>query len=206
MDRSQDKTKSIRLFNSSLMESLTHVHPITPLVMWGPFISYMYYYGATHFPVSTGVWLLIFISAILGWTLTEYLVHRFAFHHKAKNRWSRYIVFLFHGIHHDDPDDKTRLVMPPLPATMFVIIFWNTFKLIFSNQIFYPFLGSFLVGYLIYDYIHYGTHHMKMNNKVGRFLKKWHLQHHYSKGGVQYGVSNPFWDYIFRTIPKKRRS
>ena len=153
MDRSQEKAKGLRV----ALESMTFVHPITPLVMWVPFILFLYYQGAVNYPVSIKNWTIIFVFGILGWSLTEYLIHRFAFHHEAKSRWGRYLIFLFHGIHHDDPDDKNRLVMPPLPGVMFVIIFWNTFKLFLSNQIFFPFLGSFLVGYLIYDYIHYGT-------------------------------------------------
>ena len=28
----------------------------------------------------------------------------------------KWLVFLFHGNHHEDPKDKTRLVMPPAGA------------------------------------------------------------------------------------------
>ena len=43
-------------------------------------------------------------------------------------------------------------------------------------------------------------HHFKMNSNVGRYLKKYHLQHHFRHEKSKYGVSNPLWDYIFFTV------
>ena len=66
-------------------------------------------------------------------------------------------------------------------------------------------MGQFLIDYLIYDYIHYATHHFPMKNRVGRFLKKWHLQHHHTKEPIQYGVSNPLWDYVLGLFPEREK-
>ena len=185
------------------MESLTHVHPITPLVFWAPVIIYFFYLGFSVDSVTLKSFFLISIFSLFVWTFTEYFLHRFVFHFKAKSRLGKYLIFLFHGIHHDDPNDKTRLVMPPVPAVIIVSLLYSIFKLFLPDFMLNTFMGWFLIGYLIYDYIHYATHHFPMKNRMARFLKKWHLQHHHTKKPVQYGVSNPMWDYIFRTLPKK---
>ena len=39
-------------------------------------------------------------------------------------------------------------------------------------------IGSFLIGYLIYDGIHFYTHHATPKNKVGKYIRKMHLIHH----------------------------
>ena len=64
-----------------------------------------------------------------------------------------------------------------------------------------PFCGGFIVGYLIYDYIHYSTHHFPMRNRLAKYLKHYHLKHHYSGEGGRYGVSSPVWDWVFGTDP-----
>lgn len=197
-------TDSIRLFKSDFMESLTHVHPITPLVFWSPIITYLFYRGLTFDQLTFWEFFLTAIFSLFVWTFTEYFLHRFVFHYKANSRLGQYIIFLFHGIHHDDPNDKTRLVMPPVPAVMIVTALYFFFGIFIPSQLMNTFMGWFLIGYLIYDYIHYATHHFPMKSKTARFLKKWHIQHHHTKEPVQYGVSNPLWDYIFRTIPKKK--
>jgi len=144
------------------------------------------------------------VAGTLIWTLTEYVLHRFVFHYNARTRTGKHLVFLFHGIHHDDPKDKTRLVMPPLPAVAMVSLLYLFFNIFLPAKYIDGFMGFFLIGYLIYDYIHYATHHFPMKNKVARYLKTYHLQHHYSKKNDKYGVSNPLWDYILNTVEEKK--
>jgi sterol desaturase/sphingolipid hydroxylase (fatty acid hydroxylase superfamily) len=40
-----------------------------------------------------------------------------------------------------------------------------------------------------------------MEGRIGRFLKRYHLKHHYNDEHTAYGVSTPLWDYVFGTIP-----
>ena len=40
-----------------------------------------------------------------------------------------------------------------------------------------------------------------MKGKVGKYLKEYHLRHHYNDEHTAYGVSNPLWDYVFSTVP-----
>lgn len=191
--------QSIRIFKNPILESFTHVHPIVPLVLWGPIVSFLLYRGATAHGMSTTEFIALFFIGLIVWTLMEYILHRFVFHWNAKSAAGKYFVFLFHGLHHDDPQDPTRLVMPPVPALLIFLVLWFLFSLIVPANYLGVFMAFFMVGYLCYDYIHYATHHFAMTSKIGKYLRKYHLQHHYSNERSKYGVSNPLWDYVFKT-------
>ncbi len=118
------------------------------------------------------------------WTLTEYCLHRFVFHYPAQSRAGKYLVFLFHGVHHATPRDKTRLVMPPAGGIILMIVLYQIFRLAVPAPWIEPFLAFFIIGYLAYDYIHYATHHFPMRSKLLHFLKVYHLQHHYGAKGL----------------------
>jgi sterol desaturase/sphingolipid hydroxylase (fatty acid hydroxylase superfamily) len=122
------------------------------------------------------------------------------FHFPAKGKWGKKFVFLFHGLHHDDPDDPTRLVMPPVPAVIMMGILYAGFGLVVPTKFLEVFMSAFIVGYLCYDYIHYASHHFPMKGGLARYLKKFHLQHHFRHERAKYGVSSPLWDIIFRTL------
>ena len=194
------KHNSIRIFENPILESLTHVHPITPLIVWSPVILYLTISSAQKYTLSwgeMGTWAFL---GLLIWTFTEYILHRFIFHFPAKSKLTKRFVFLFHGLHHDDPQDPTRLVFPPIPAAMIVTLLYLFFGLFIIDKYHQFFFGFFLIGYLCYDYIHYATHHFKMTSRVGHFLRAYHLKHHYSHLPEKYGVSNPLWDYVFNTV------
>ncbi len=197
--------KSIRIFKNPILESFTHVHPIVPLILWVPVILFLLYRGAVIKDVNAVALGILFVFGFLLWTFTEYVLHRFVFHWDSKSRVGKYFVFLFHGLHHDDPQDPTRLVMPPVPAILIAALLWSLFSLLFPEQYLEVIMACFLIGYLCYDYIHYAIHHFPMTGKIGRYLRKYHLQHHYSGEKSKYGVSSPLWDYIFKTTtgPKK---
>ena len=73
---------------------------------------------------------------------------------------------MFHGVHHDAPRDKTRLVMPPAGAIIVMSVLWELFGLVVPAPWLEPFCAFFIVGYLCYDYIHYATHHFPMRHPV----------------------------------------
>ena len=94
-----------------------------------------------------------------------------------------------------------RLAYPPVPGYMIFYL------LIYKPSLFlYP-LGAgqwvfqgMLLGYQLYDQIHYWTHHSSMNFcKFFRDQKLYHMQHHYKFGTIGFGVSSKFWDVVFQT-------
>jgi len=197
---------SVRLFQNDLLEALTHVHPLVPLLFWGPIAGFLLWRSvAVHELPASGLFAIGALALFL-WTLTEYCLHRFVFHFPAQSRAGRYLVFLFHGVHHATPRDKTRLVMPPAGGILLLIVLYQVFRLLVPAPWIEPFLAFFLVGYLAYDYIHYATHHFPMRSKVLHFLKVYHLHHHYGAKGLRFGVSSPIWDRVFGTYPANPRS
>lgn len=192
--------ESIRLFNNPILESFSHVHPIIPLVLWGPISLYFFYRSYAVKEMSIVAMIIVSIFGLFLWTFTEYALHRFVFHYEAQSAPGKRFIYLMHGIHHDDPLDATRLVMPPVPGIIIFLILRTLFALVIPDKFIDCVMASFLVGYLSYDYIHYATHHFAMTSKLGKFWRKYHLQHHYCGLKCKYGVSSPLWDYVFKTV------
>jgi sterol desaturase/sphingolipid hydroxylase (fatty acid hydroxylase superfamily) len=193
--------QSIRLFRSDALEALTHVHPIVPLLLWGPLVAWLLWRSRAVHDLPTDGLLALGGLALVVWTLTEYCLHRFVFHYPARGRAGKYLVFLFHGVHHAAPRDKTRLVMPPAGAILVMAVLYPLFRLVVPSPWDEPFCAFFIAGYLVYDYIHYATHHFPMRSRLAHALKVHHLKHHYGPSGVRYGVSSPLWDAVFGTLP-----
>ena len=135
------------------------------------------------------------------WTLLEYVVHRYVFHYEPKTRAGKMVHFIVHGVHHDYPNDATRLVLPPIVSLPMAVLFYFLFTFTFRSYA-PPISACFALGYVCYDSIHYATHHFSMNNRVGRWLKQYHLRHHYKEDEAGFGVSSPLWDYVFKTTRK----
>jgi len=199
----------IRLFKSNFMEFFTHISPVTVTVIWLPVAVFFLVLsiiqtptGTFPFPVPLG-----FIGGLALWTLAEYTLHRFLFHMPARGEKMERIAFLFHGIHHAQPQCKTRLVMPPVVSIPLAALFFGLFFLLFTvilkiPQWTYPLFSGFIIGYLIYDLTHYATHHFPMRSGYAKYIKRYHMQHHYKTPDKRFGVSSPLWDIIFKTKPE----
>jgi len=198
--------QSVRLFRSDFLEALTHVHPLVPLLFWGPVAAFLLWRSLAVHGLPLPEVLAIGALALFVWTLTEYCLHRFVFHYPAQGRIGKYLVFLFHGVHHAAPRDKTRLVMPPAGGVILMAVLYQIFRLAVPAPWIEPFCAFFILGYLVYDYIHYATHHFAMRPPLLHFLKVYHLQHHYGAKGLRYGVSSPLWDRVFGTYPANVRA
>jgi 4-hydroxysphinganine ceramide fatty acyl 2-hydroxylase len=193
-----NKNESVRMFESNLMELFSHVHPVTPLVIYLPVIGYMLYValGQRAEPIGTVVGLIAL--GLLIWSLVEYAMHRFIFHYEPKTRWGKQLHFMLHGVHHDYPQDASRLVMPPVVSVPLACIFYAIFVIVFGSVAPAAFAGL-LLGYLCYDMIHYAIHHFSMKRGVWLWLKQYHMRHHYKDDQVGFGVTSPLWDNVFRT-------
>ena len=194
-----NKDETVRMFESDFMEAFSRVHYTVPLFIYIPVILVMLYLSVAVYYISFLNIVVLIIGGIFAWSLAEYLLHRFVFHFKAKSEFGKKIHFIFHGVHHDYPSDSKRLVMPPSVSIPLAIIFYFIFRLIFGPVLMFPFFAGFIAGYLFYDISHYAIHHFNMHSKFWLAIKNHHMLHHYQDEYKGYGVSSPFWDYIFRT-------
>jgi sterol desaturase/sphingolipid hydroxylase (fatty acid hydroxylase superfamily) len=194
-----NKDETVRMFESDFMEAFSRVHYTVPLFIYIPVILVMLYLSVAVYYIPFLNIVVLIIGGIFAWSLAEYLLHRFVFHFKAKSEFGKKIHFIFHGVHHDYPSDSKRLVMPPSVSIPLAIIFYFIFRLIFGPVLMFPFFAGFIAGYLFYDISHYAIHHFNMHSKFWLAIKNHHMLHHYQDEYKGYGVSSPFWDYIFRT-------
>ena len=114
---------ALRLFENDFMESLSHVHPIVPGLVWVPVAAYLGHRSLFVVGLPLESFILTALISLFMWTLTEYVLHRFVFHFPAKSDFGKRMVFMFHGLHHDEPDVATRLMMPPFPAFLYISFF-----------------------------------------------------------------------------------
>ncbi len=198
----------IRLFKSDFLEFFTHISPITVLVIWLPVSLYFLISAILNQPVGKSFAYIPagFILGLFLWTFAEYTLHRFVFHYQPKGALQERIVFLFHGIHHAQPQCKTRLVMPPIVSIPMAGLFYGLFILVFAKALGLPHwvsptFSGFILGYLAYDMTHYATHHFAMRSGYWKYIKRYHMQHHYKSPDKRFGVTSPVWDLVFKTRP-----
>lgn len=198
--------ESVRMFKSGFLEKLSKVHFTVPLIIYIPVIIFFSSKAFLQLQVTTASYILYFLIGLLVWSITEYLLHRFVFHYELKGKIGQRIHFIFHGVHHDYPSDRLRLVMPPAVSIPLALLFYGLFSLVLTKTQLYAFFPGFVVGYLVYDITHYAIHHVNFKSGIWKKIKKHHMLHHYSDPGKGYGVSSALWDKIFGSdFPKKEK-
>lgn len=195
--------KSPKLFKNRFFEKLTKTHPLVILVMYFILGFFLLRYYHIDVNISWGNLLGLFMLGLLSWTLAEYLMHRFLYHRIGDASFSSGIHYVFHGIHHEYPNDEDRLILPPVPSLIIASVFFLIFYLLMADKAF-AFAPGFLIGYVLYMMVHYTIHKVPMPKKFN-FWWKHHNIHHFQQHDRAFGVSTPLWDYVFRTMPEKNR-
>jgi sterol desaturase/sphingolipid hydroxylase (fatty acid hydroxylase superfamily) len=191
------------MFRNPILEFLSRSNPLVILFLHLILISSVLGYGKNNFKFDWYSQISLFILGLITWTLAEYLIHRFVFHLTGKLKALKLLHYALHGHHHKNPTDKRHLFMPPIPVLFIVSIIFSLFYLIFGVSTFYFFPG-FEFGYLVYSMIHYSVHVKPYSSGIMKSLWIHHGKHHFENSSLRYGVSSPFWDYIFRTLPDEK--
>jgi sterol desaturase/sphingolipid hydroxylase (fatty acid hydroxylase superfamily) len=203
-NRSARLAASPPLFQSRFLDFFSRIHPVIPAAIYFPVIAALVVLGARD-GQGAGELVLLAIGGLLLWTLTEYWLHRKLFHWDPDHPLGHRLHFIIHGVHHDHPNDRMRLVMPPAASIPLAALFFGLFWLVFGLPTAYPLFAGFLLGYLGYDYTHYYLHHFVPKSKLGKRLREQHMRHHFQDHRYGFGVSTPLWDAVFRTLPRTRR-
>ncbi|CAG4994016.1 hypothetical protein DYBT9275_01290 [Dyadobacter sp. CECT 9275] len=191
--------ESSRMFRSNFLESLSKVHFSVPLFIFVPVIGYFSWRALFPGEMALITFMGYFLAGLFIWSLTEYIMHRFVFHFNPRGKLMERIHFIFHGVHHDYPNDAKRLVMPPSVSIPLATGFYFLFGVFLSVFPLSAFFSGFITGYLFYDMTHYALHHANFKNGFWKKLKKHHMTHHYSDSETGYGVTSDFWDRVFRS-------
>ncbi|MBK9108464.1 MAG: sterol desaturase family protein [Saprospiraceae bacterium] len=190
-----NSSESPRMFKSDILEAVSKVHFSIPLVVYLPLITFLAY---RSFSLGNNLidYTLYFLLGLFIWTLTEYVLHKHVFHFVPKSKLGLRLHFIFHGVHHDYPMDRLRLVMPPAASLLIAAFFYFLFSQFFEPLHLFAFFGGFLLGYLFYDMTHYAIHHFNWKHPLFVKVKKHHMLHHYHDSTRGFGVSSALWDLI----------
>jgi sterol desaturase/sphingolipid hydroxylase (fatty acid hydroxylase superfamily) len=202
MRRTEYLKASPPMFKSGLLDRFTRVHHLVPLLLFTPVIVLLLAFGVDRL----GPWraLGFAIAGYAFWTLTEYWMHRVVFHFEPEEGIGARLHWMIHGVHHDHPNDPMRLVMPPSVSVPLAALFYGLFVLVLGDERALAFGGGFLAGYLAYDMIHYALHHHVPKSRLGKWLRELHMRHHFQDDERGFGISAPYWDWVFRTVPGRR--
>lgn len=192
-----------QMFENPVLERLTRTHFLTPIIMFS-FVSIVSVgYGLLTQQVTWYHAIWLYLTGIVFFTFIEYAIHRWLFHLSTETEGRKKFQYNVHGVHHEFPKDKDRLVMPPPLSIGLSAIFYFIFRFTMGPW-HWAFFAGFLEGYCIYLFIHYAVHRFRTPKNFLGYLWKHHSIHHYGKCDMAYGVSNPLWDYLFGTMPKTK--
>jgi sterol desaturase/sphingolipid hydroxylase (fatty acid hydroxylase superfamily) len=192
------------MFESRLLDALSRVHPVVPVLIFVPGIVFLAAWSLSK--VSVLLALVLTLAGYALWTLFEYWLHRLVFHFEPADGIGARLHWIIHGVHHDHPNDPMRLVMPPAVSVPLAAAVFGLLYAIFGER-YAPGLGAgFFVGYLVYDMMHYYLHHFRPRGWLGRMLRERHMRHHFQDDTRGFGISAPYWDEVFGTSTRARRA
>jgi 4-hydroxysphinganine ceramide fatty acyl 2-hydroxylase len=144
---------------------------------------------------------LILLGALLFY-LVEYGMHRFAFH-AAPLPWPvlRTLQRRLHYDHHVEPGRLDLLFLPIWFLLPNLVAAAGLFALVFGSQAAAPALLGMMLAILHYEWVHYVAHiPYQPRTRLGRWIKQYHLRHHFVSEKHWFGVSNPTLDGVFGTF------
>src|SRR5579872_4660373 len=144
---------------------------------------------------------LILLGALLFY-LSEYGMHRFAFHAPPLS-WppARRLQHRLHYDHHVEPSRLDLLFLPIWFLVPNLAVAAGLFALVFGTQGALSALLGMMLAILHYEWVHYVAHiPYQPRTRLGRWIKQYHLRHHFISEKHWFGVSNPTLDRVFGTF------
>ena len=152
--------------------------------------------------------LILLVLGVLSWGMIEYGLHRFIFHYHARSRLGIKLLYQVHLSHHEDPEAINRLFASLFLSTPIASSYWLLAWAITGSgaAASYLFIGM-AGGYFYYEWLHFHCHHRKSRLRLLKYLRKYHLLHHYKTPELRFGVTSPLFDFVFGTFqPMPKRS
>lgn len=198
MVESTSHSQQIQLFQNRWLERCTVITPVGFAATWAVFIPLLVWLAWSSASVTGTEASLLGLGGLLFWFVFEYGMHRWVFHWKPRHRLLQSFVFIMHGNHHADPNDPLRNLMPPIASIPITGSVWLVFLALFGAAGTWAFVG-FIVGYVIYDMLHYACHQWPMKGKVWLPFKKHHMRHHFGANEGNYAISGLVLDRMLGT-------
>lgn len=149
--------------------------------------------------------LAFYAAGVPVWTLVEYLFHRYVLHghfgpgEGIIRRFLHERLDPLHWEHHKRPFDGHHIngeIRDLLPL-FFVAAPVSFIAPIYTLPIL---LAGVVQCYVLEEWIHHSVHFYNFRSPYFRYIKRFHYYHHSPKGiDLGYGLTNGFWDIIFKT-------
>ena len=146
----------------------------------------------------SAAWILV--GALLFY-LSEYSWHRFAFHAPPSSwPWLRRMQHRLHYDHHAEPNRLDLLFLPAWFLIPNLIVTGALVYLVLGGERLPAVLLGIMLAILHYEWAHYLAHiPYQPRTPFGRWMKQYHLRHHFISEKLWFGVSNPSLDIVYRT-------
>ena len=146
---------------------------------------------------------LLLAAGFVSWSLIEYGLHRFIFHYNARSNFGRKLVYQAHLSHHENPKARDRIfaslfLSTPIAAVYWLVAWATTGSWAAASWLF---IGM-AAGYFCYEWLHFQCHHGRSRMRLLRYLRQYHLLHHYRTPELRFGVTSPVFDFIFGTFAR----
>src|SRR5271167_23008 len=145
------------------------------------------------------------IEILLGaalFYLVEYAMHRFAFH-APPLRWAS-LRKMQQRLHYDHRVEPSRLDLLFLPLWFLapnLLLTAALVALVLGIQAVASVMLGVMLAILHYEWVHYVAHiPYQPRTRLGRWIKQYHLRHHFVSEKHWFGVSNPTLDGVFGTF------
>ncbi|OZB38800.1 MAG: hypothetical protein B7X48_11765 [Acidiphilium sp. 34-60-192] len=148
---------------------------------------------------------LLVVAGALMFFFSEYGFHRFAFHARPVRRVP-FVLKLqrrLHFDHHETPERLDLLFLPWWFLAPMLAITAGAIALIWPNiSAISALIAGSALAILYYEWVHFLAHiPYRPRTGYGRWIKKYHLRHHFKNEQVWFGVTNPSFDRLLGTCP-----
>lgn len=193
MSQPSSHTQQIQLFSHPWLERFTVITPVGFAMTWAMLMPLLVWFawGSASVPVA----LALGVGGLMFWGVFEYAMHRYPFHWEPKSKLLQSFVYIMHGNHHDVPNDPLRNLMPPIASIPITGSVWLLFLAVFGFVGTWAFVG-FLIGYIIYDMLHYACHQWPMKSRIWLPFKRHHMRHHFGAYEGNYAITALFLDRV----------
>lgn len=179
---------------------LTKLNYYSDFVVYPLAIVVLAVFGLDHADARQGgKWLALFAASILAWTLIEYVLHRFVFHHVPHIR----------EMHEEHHHAERELLGTPvwLSFVIHLLIVLLPASLLFGLHSASAIAAGIMAGYLWYVSVHHIVHHWHTSHDGYLYkLKRRHALHHHASEDMNFGVTTGFWDRVFHTAAAEPRA
>jgi hypothetical protein len=146
----------------------------------------------------------------MGWSVSEYLIHRFVGHGPRRRRPASWLARLSpaglaaefneeHLAHHATPSYFAPTSHKVLAAAAAIPTLGGVLAPLLGVRRATSFAVGFALVYGTYEIVHRRIHTHPPRGRYGRWVRRHHLLHHHRTPRANQGVTTPLWDVAFGT-------